>query len=452
MEKTIKNCVLTVNGGKIFVREEHPGEYLSCLFMSAMNLEYWSFEALKEFYYENVEIIIEYCIIRRKELHGSRKAVFTRFITYGNDSLLQRTFKDRYAVLVCVYNLVLKSEGLGFLRGFGISDHEGKRIIGNPEYSSIINIGRREKEVRIINQKQIIFNKRKENEMGNVKFGELKMAIQALNEMDHIEENIRYVGVKKDVLVELFCIGVDASPEEEPISESVISMYDLVDGDLRKVIRILNKMDYLKKNKIECTSLDLERDGLIKIFLDAVDVCPEEDKGNLAEEVVAMYNELAEDEPPDGEKEEKEVIEEKEEKEECPDFGKGHGKDKDKCGDCKETFPEDYDECKKKSKPKTKTTDKKKTGKAKTKKVEGKKKEQKNRYTRSHAFCDAVKKGGTATKIIERSDEFFMKNTGGKSNIRESTYHGRNFLIAFSLIGILNKKGEGKEAVYSLVK
>ena len=127
MEKTVKNCVLVVNGGKVFVREEHPGEYLSCLFMSALNLQYWSFEALKQFYYENVELVIEFCVIRRKELAGSRKAVFTRFITYGNDSLLQRTFENRHAVLVCVYNLVLRSEGLGFLRGFGIKDYKGKQ-------------------------------------------------------------------------------------------------------------------------------------------------------------------------------------------------------------------------------------------------------------------------------------------------------------------------------------
>ncbi|KKM04080.1 hypothetical protein LCGC14_1767850, partial [marine sediment metagenome] len=380
MEKTIKNCVLTVNGGKVFVREEHPGEYLSYLFMSVLNLQYWSFEALKHFYYENVELIIEYCIIRREELCGSRKAIFTRFISYGNDSLLQRTFKDRHAVLVCVYNLVLKSEGLGFLRGFGIKDHEGKKLMGNPEYSSIINIKseRGEEDKKVVNQKQIIFNKRKESKMGNVKFGDLKKAIQALNEMDHIEENIRYVGVKKDVLVELFLEGVDASPGEEPFSKNVVSMYDFLDGDLRKVIRTLNKMDYIEKD-IDVGSLD--RDGLTKVFIEGVDACPEEDEENLPEVVVAMYNELTKTlaESDICKKDDDNGQEEKgQEKEECLDFGKGHGKDKDKCGECKEEYPEDYDGCKKLSKPK-KTVAKKKIGKAKTKKVEGKKTEAKKK-------------------------------------------------------------------------
>ena len=124
--------------------------------------------------------------------------------------------------------------------------------------------------------------------MVNVKFGDLKKAIQALNEMDHIEENIRYVGVKKDVLVDLFLKGVED--------------------------------------------------------------CPEEDGGNLPEVVVEMNNLLIDDEDP----QEKEEKDKKEEEKECPDFGKGHGKNKDKCGECKEEYPEDYDECKKLSPKKDK--------------------------------------------------------------------------------------------------
>ncbi|KKM91757.1 hypothetical protein LCGC14_1225320 [marine sediment metagenome] len=369
--------------------------------MSALNLQYWSFEALKEFYYENVELIIEFCIIRRKELCGSRKAVFTRFITYGNDSLLQRTFENRHAVLVCVYNLVLKSEGLGFLRGFGIKDYQGKQLMGNPEYSSIINTGndseRRKENKKVVKQKQIIFNKRKESKkMVNVKFGDLKKAIQALNEMDHIKENIRYVGVKKDVLVELFLEGVEA--------------------------------------------------------------CPEENEGTLSEEIKAMYNLLSDDEETlteaDISKQEDDNGNDRktEEKEECSDFGKGHGKDKDKCGECKEEYPEDYDECKKLSKPK-KTTGKKKTGKAKAKakKVKEKKKDQEPKYTRRDAFLDAFKKGGTKSKLIEMSNEFYEKS-GGKANVKVASNQVDRYLPAFDVLGILNTKGEGSDAIYSWKK
>ncbi|KKL09991.1 hypothetical protein LCGC14_2560290, partial [marine sediment metagenome] len=204
MKETIKNYLLiTVNGGKVFVRKEHPGDYLSGLFQQALNLQYWSFESLEEFYFGSVRTIIEYSVIRREELKGSHKARFTRFITHGNENLLCKKFRTRQSVLICIYNLILRFEGLGFLRGFGFGNQFGDHIMGNPEYSSIINIGndseRRKENKKVVNQKQIILNKRKESKMVNVKFGDLKKAIQALNEMDHIEENIRYVGVKKDV-------------------------------------------------------------------------------------------------------------------------------------------------------------------------------------------------------------------------------------------------------------
>ncbi|KKM77713.1 hypothetical protein LCGC14_1367310, partial [marine sediment metagenome] len=138
-------------------------------------------------------------------------------------------------------------------------------------------------------------------------------AMQALNEMDHIEENIRYVGVKKDVLVDLFLKGVED--------------------------------------------------------------CPEEDEGNLPKVVVEMNNLLIDDEDSDvGEdetgKDEKDEKDKKDEKE-CPDFGKDHGKDKEKCGECKEEYPEDYDECKKLS-PKKGSV--KKKGAAKKTKTKGEKK------------------------------------------------------------------------------
>ncbi len=309
MKKTIKNYILiTVNGGTVFVRKEHPGDYLSGLFQQALNLQYWSFESLEEFYFGSVKTVIEYSVIRREELKGSHKARFTRFITHGNESLLCKKFRTRQSVLICIYNLILRFEGLGFLRGFGFGNQFGDHIMGNPEYSSIINIGndseRRKENKKTVSQRQIIFNKRKESKkMVNVKFGDLKKAIQALNEMDHIEENIRYVGVKKDVLVDLFLKGVED--------------------------------------------------------------CPEEDEENLPKVVVEMNNLLIDDENGEEKKGSEEVEEtetEKKDEKECPDFGKGHGKDKDKCGECKEEYPEDYDECKKLS-PK-KGSVKKKTGKA----------------------------------------------------------------------------------------
>ncbi len=422
------NISIKINGYQIYSLKEHPGSYLGFLFLNAWNMNYWSFESLTILYYESIKLVLEYSKHKRKELKGSNKSAFTRFISYGHKSLLTRKFRDRETVLSCIYNLILKFEGLGFLRGFGMLDNQGKIIRGNPEYKPMMNIvkvpeRRFYKEKKEIDCKQTTI-KRKDDKM-DVKFADLKSAIKALNEMDFIEEKIKYIGVKKTVLIEVFLKAVESCPKES------VDM-------LSEEIKLLNNQ-LIDDEEASKSSADPPED----------DIDPEDDpepKGDSE----------------DGSEDIKEVTED-ENKEECSEMGEGYVKTREKCQACLDSFPEDYVECRKKvtAKKKKKASEKaarkaaKKEGgevPAKVKKSKAKVKpvkEKKKRYTRNHAFAEAMKKGGTLTEISEALDDFYLVN-GGRLNIKSAKHYANHLLGGLTVMGFITKEGKGKDAVYTL--
>ncbi len=419
------NISIKINGYQIYSLKEHPGSYLGYLFLNAWNMNYWSFESLTIFYYESIKLVLEYSKYKRKELKGSNKSAFTRFISYGHKSLLTRKFKDRETVLSCIYNLILKFEGLGFLRGFGMLDNQGKIIRGNPEYKPMMNIAkvperRLYKEKKEIDYKQITI-KRKDDKM-DVKFADLKSAIKALNEMDFIEKKIKFIGVKKTVLVELFLKGVESCPKES------VDM-------LSEEIKLLNNQ-LIDAEEASKSSADPPEDvPETKEYLDS-DVVPEDGP----------------EDPPEDEN-----------KEECSEMGEGYEKTRKKCQACLDSFPEDYVECRKKvtAKKKKKASEKaarkaaKKDGGEVSTKVKKPKpkvkpvKEKKKRYTRNHAFAEAMKKGGTLTEISEALDNFYLVN-GGRLNIKSAKHYANHLLGGLMVMGFITKEGKGKEAVHTL--
>ena len=61
-----------------------------------------------------------------------------------------------------------------------------------------------------------------------ISYLELKAAVVALNDTDLLEEKIKYVGVKADVLTEAFLEAVENIPEEDEdeLPKAVIDAYN----------------------------------------------------------------------------------------------------------------------------------------------------------------------------------------------------------------------------------
>lgn len=112
------------------IKTEDPGEIVNTIFSSICDLNYWSYEALKELYVGVFDIVSKYCVEKRKTCFGSKKAKFTRFISRNKYRFLPGS---REKMLLLIYEFILSSEGLGRSHGFGFSNKFGDSIKGNSE-------------------------------------------------------------------------------------------------------------------------------------------------------------------------------------------------------------------------------------------------------------------------------------------------------------------------------
>lgn len=123
---------ITLNGHMIKI--EDPGEIVNTIFSSVCDLNYWSYEALKELYIGVFDIVSKYCVEKRKTCFGSKKTKFTRFISKNEYRFLPR---NKEKMLLLIYEFILSSEGLGRSHGFGFSNKFGDKIQGNSETSRL---------------------------------------------------------------------------------------------------------------------------------------------------------------------------------------------------------------------------------------------------------------------------------------------------------------------------
>jgi len=109
---------------------EDPVEIVNTIFSSICDLNYWSYEALKELYVGVFDIVSKYCVEKRKECFGVKKTKFTRFIDRNKYRFLP---KDRGKMLAMIYEFILSSESMSRCSGFGFSNKFGDKISGNSE-------------------------------------------------------------------------------------------------------------------------------------------------------------------------------------------------------------------------------------------------------------------------------------------------------------------------------
>ena len=124
---------LIINGYE--VKAVAPAEMLSEI-LSTPFLDYWSYDALRDFYCGAIEVVGEFCGLKREEVERSQKAQLTRFSSVAGN-LLRYVPATRSDLLRKIYDTILSGNRLGRLSGFGMSNRFGDEMVGNPEYSSV---------------------------------------------------------------------------------------------------------------------------------------------------------------------------------------------------------------------------------------------------------------------------------------------------------------------------
>lgn len=115
---------VSVNGLRI--PKASPRQVLAMIFKSMVNLNLWSYDALKILYIESIKMVSEIFEGRQKKFQFQAKAL----VSYGP--------KSRDKLLEMIYNIILGDEKLGLLRGFGFSNIFGDNLKGDPEKQSTL--------------------------------------------------------------------------------------------------------------------------------------------------------------------------------------------------------------------------------------------------------------------------------------------------------------------------
>lgn len=113
-----------------------PNQIVSKMLSNRGDIQYWSADALKLLYQDTLKLAIAFANQIREELKGGEKAKLTRFISKTKRKL-QHVPEERQDLLIRIYNEILTCEGHGPLRGFGIGNQYGDKLVGDPERQSI---------------------------------------------------------------------------------------------------------------------------------------------------------------------------------------------------------------------------------------------------------------------------------------------------------------------------
>jgi outer membrane biosynthesis protein TonB len=189
--------------------------------------------------------------------------------------------------------------------------------------------------------------------------------------------------------------------------------------------------------------------GMRDSFVEAIDGLGMERQKKLPKDVKEMYNFLIEDEvaptspetpaaaaPIAQEEPKKKEASKKEEKKEekkkgeapkkpeCEAFGKAQDLSTNECKFCKEKYPEDFKAC---SKLMTKNREK-----------ELSEKKALAKYTRAHAFLEAMRAGpATLQALAKRSDNIYAEKRGKTGNLREAMWANNYYISVLRLLEII---------------
>jgi len=126
-------CFLKMHGSNA-IRIGNLKEIAPTILQSIGNLSLWSYASLRNLHIGLQQMLIDLCENLREGKKGSEKANYTRMISKAG-KVIHFTPTNRDILLGVLYDLVLESEGMGRLRGYGMGNKFGDSIRGNPEYN-----------------------------------------------------------------------------------------------------------------------------------------------------------------------------------------------------------------------------------------------------------------------------------------------------------------------------
>jgi hypothetical protein len=133
-----KHPELWLNGFKIIAKK--PGEFVSAILSSVPDLQFWSYEALKELYVGTYDIVSEFCHVFGR-IDKKKYSSFARFP--GRVKARMQYIPDTQPeMLEHIYHAILSSEGLPLLKGFGVVNRQGDWMPGNPETKPLDKFGK----------------------------------------------------------------------------------------------------------------------------------------------------------------------------------------------------------------------------------------------------------------------------------------------------------------------
>jgi len=114
------------------IEESDPKRLLGIILELFEDLKLRSYENLKEVNKGVLEVLKEYCEKNKLLFSGSKKAQSPRFLKWIDNSL-KYTPRNKKDMLKRLYDLMLYSDGLSALNGFGFSNNLKDKIMGNSE-------------------------------------------------------------------------------------------------------------------------------------------------------------------------------------------------------------------------------------------------------------------------------------------------------------------------------
>jgi len=122
------------------IEESVPKRLLGIILESFDDLKLRSYENLKELNKGVLEVLMEYCEKNRLMFLGNKKSQLSRFLKWIDNSL-KYTPRNKKDMLKRLYDLMLYSDGLSTLNGFGFSNNMKDKIMGNSEKQRITKDG-----------------------------------------------------------------------------------------------------------------------------------------------------------------------------------------------------------------------------------------------------------------------------------------------------------------------
>ena len=101
---------IKINGTSVQVTE--PQQIIPLILSTISDLQYWSYESLRNLYIGLIDLLAEFCQYRIVETTGATRGKYTR-LRNSFWKALKFTPNNREKMIVKLYDMILSGEGLG---------------------------------------------------------------------------------------------------------------------------------------------------------------------------------------------------------------------------------------------------------------------------------------------------------------------------------------------------